>query len=317
MKTKLKQFRAKAGMSQVEVAKTVGVTQPNYQRWESGSAPIPDAKLKTLAKVLKTTPDAILGRHPPIEASLYDPKASDELSYYGEVAIHFCGGGASLLLSITESELNRLHSALQEDVAFVTVSSLSNQTVSIRTKAIADLYFSSEAYDDYGPEHGTYEDHLDVQMPDTRDWEIVEALSDESEDLEDFSPADVKRVRERIMITEEQYKMLLADGRIKSDDLEKERAKNQEKTDRIIRLATHIVYQLSNGKKRCVWINDEYAIYNAFYDLTEFDGGDPADNMIRVAAEGGHRTIFINKSALDYVSIPTHRYEAGAAETLG
>jgi transcriptional regulator with XRE-family HTH domain len=321
MKTRLKQFRVKAGMSQVKIAKAVGVTQPNYQRWESGSAPIPDAKLKELARVLNTTPDAILGRHPPIEAGFYDPDASDELRYYGEVAIHFCGGGASLLLSITESELSRLHSALQGDAAFVTVNSLANQTVSIRTKAIADLYFSSEAYDDYGPEHGTYADHTNVQMPDARDWEIVEALRDESDDLEDFNPDDVKRVQERIMITDEQYKRLVADGLIKSEDLERERAKNQEETDQIFRLATDVVYQLSNGKMRNVWVDDERAIYNAFYDLTEFDGGSPADDMIRVAAEGGHRIVFINKGALDYVSIPTHRYEKGAtdaaAEDLG
>ncbi|WP_374653489.1 hypothetical protein [Dongia sp.] len=100
------------------------------------------------------------------------------------MTIHFCGGGASLLLSITQSELNRLHGALQHDVAFVAVNSLSNQTVSIRTKAIADLYFSSEAYDDYGPEHVTYTDHTDLQMPDARDWEIVEALAGGSHFLE-------------------------------------------------------------------------------------------------------------------------------------
>ena len=38
-------------------------------------------------------------------------------------------------------------------------------------------YFSSEAYDDYGPEHDTYADHVSLQMPDPRDWEIVEALA--------------------------------------------------------------------------------------------------------------------------------------------
>ena len=48
--------------------------------------------------------------------------------------------------------------------------------MAIRTKAIADLYFSSEAYDTYGPEHDTYTDHASLQMPDSRDWEIVAAL---------------------------------------------------------------------------------------------------------------------------------------------
>jgi|SRR6516162_8538410 len=72
--------------------------------------------------------------------------------------------------------------------------------MAIRTKAIADLYFSSEAYDTYGPEHDTYADHVEVQIPDTRDWEIVEALEHDI-GLEDFDRADVQRVQQMIMIT--------------------------------------------------------------------------------------------------------------------
>jgi hypothetical protein len=36
--------------------------------------------------------------------------------------------------------------------------------------------------------------------------------------------------------------------------------------------------------------------------------------MIRLKAEGRHRIIFINKSALDYVAIPTHKYKEGRIE---
>jgi hypothetical protein len=36
--------------------------------------------------------------------------------------------------------------------------------------------------------------------------------------------------------------------------------------------------------------------------------------MILLTAEGSHRIAFINKDALDYVSIPTHHYEAGRVE---
>jgi DNA-binding XRE family transcriptional regulator len=50
MKTKLKQFRVNAGMTQAKVAAAVGVAQPNYHRWEVGAAPIPKPKLKKLAK---------------------------------------------------------------------------------------------------------------------------------------------------------------------------------------------------------------------------------------------------------------------------
>ena len=111
-------------MTQAKLAEKVGVTQPNYQRWESGSAPIPEEKLKKLAKVLRTSPEAVLGRHPPKEARFYDDSAGDDLNYYGEVAIHFCGGGAPLLLSISEEAFSSLHHDLQLNPAFVTVKSL-------------------------------------------------------------------------------------------------------------------------------------------------------------------------------------------------
>jgi transcriptional regulator with XRE-family HTH domain len=314
MKTKLKQFRVRAGLTQAKLAKKVGVTQPNYQRWESGSAPIPDEKLRKLAKILETSPEVLLGRHPPIEARFYDDSAGDDLNYYGEVAIHFCGGGAPLLLSISEGAFSKLHHDLQLNSEFVTVKSLANQTVAIRTKAIADLYFSSEAYDTYGPEHDTYTDHASLQMPDSRDWEIVEALN-HGIGVEDFDPADVQRVQRMIMITDEQYEQLVRDGKIKPEDLESERKKNQEETDGIFQLASTTIYQLSTGRRRDVYIDDEKNLYNAFYELIEFDGDQPADDMILLPAEGRHRTIFISKSALDYISIPTHQYEAGSVES--
>jgi transcriptional regulator with XRE-family HTH domain len=313
MKTKLKQFRVRAGMTQAKLAKRVGVTQPNYQRWESGSVPVPEEKLKKLAKALETTPEALLGRHPPIEARFYDDSAGDDLNYYGEVAIHFCGGGAPLLLSISEKAFSSLHGNLQLNQAFVSVKSLANQTVTIRTKAIADLYFSSEAYDTYGPEHDTYTDHASLQMPDSRDWEIVEALEHDI-GLEDFDRADVERVQRMIMITDEQYAELVADGHIKPEDLENERKKNQKETDRIFKLASTTTYQLSTGQRRDVYVDNAENLYDAFYELIEFDGGEPADDMIRLPAEGRHRIVFISKSALDYVSIPTHKYEAGSVE---
>ena len=313
MKTKLKQFRVRAGLTQAELAKKVGITQPNYQRWEVGAATVPEEKLNKLAKVLKTSSEALLGKHPPIEARLYNDTAGDHLNYYGEVVIHFCGGGAPLLLSISEEAFSNLHHDLQLNAAFVTVKSLANQTVAIRTKAIADLYFSSEAYDDYGPEHDRYDRHALLEIPDPRDWEIVEALEDHI-GLEDFDPIDVQRVQSMIMITDEEYAQLVAEGRIKPEDLEKERENNQKKTDRIFKLASRTTYQLSTGQQRDVYVDDDEDLYNAFYELTEFDRGEPDDDVILLSAEGRHRIVFINKAALDYVSIPTHKHEAGAVE---
>ena len=311
MRNKLKQFRIGVGMTQAETAEAVGVSQPNYQRWETGAAPIPEDKLNRLAKSLKTTPAAILGKHPPIRAGFYDDSVGEDLNYYGEVAIHYCGGGAPLLLSISEGAFHRLYEQLQQDATFVTVESLVNQTVAIRTKAIADLYFSSEAYDDCGPERD-YPDHIDIQMPDPRDWEIVEAL--ECSDADEFDSVDVERVTKMIMTTDEQYAELVSSGRIKPEELESVRERNQRKTDRIFELATHTTYQLSTGQRRRVYVDGPETLFDAFHELTDFQGGDPADNMILLAAEGWHRTVFINKGALDYVMIPTHQYLEGRTE---
>jgi transcriptional regulator with XRE-family HTH domain len=304
----------RAGLTQAKLARRVGVTQPNYQRWEAGAASVPKGQLKKLAKVMGTTPEALLGRHPPREARLYDDSGGDDLDYYGEVAIHFIGGGPPLVLSISEELFASLYHDLQIANHFVSTKSFSNQTVVIRVRAISDLYFSSEAYDDYGPEHDTYDGPISLQLPDSRDWEIIEALQHEL-DLDDFNPSDVQRVREMIMITDEQYSQLIADGRIKPESLETEREKNTGETEKIFSLATYVTYQLSNGRRRDVYFDTDDEIYNAFSELVEFGGGEPSDDMILLRAEGRHRAIFINKSALDYVSIPTHRYEAGDLET--
>src|ERR1700731_754474 len=72
MTNRLKFFRVKNAKTQTEAAKAAGVTQPTYQRWETGKAPIPENYLKKLAKFFKTTGPELLGRHPPKEAAFYD-----------------------------------------------------------------------------------------------------------------------------------------------------------------------------------------------------------------------------------------------------
>jgi len=313
MTNKLKQYRVRAGLTQTQLAKSVGVSQPNYQRWESGNVQVPAGKLKKLAKVLNANADALLGKHPPVETRLYDKSVGEDLSYYGEVAVHFKGGGKPLLLSISDGAFSRMHRELQQENTFLAVESLANQTVIIRARSISDLYFSSEAHDDYGPEHGKYSGHVQLQMPDDRDWEIVEALAYDGIDLEDFEKEDVERVSSRIMITDEQYDELVADGKIKPEDLEGEKKKNQKVTNRIFDLATKVKYQFSSGKRRCVDVLDEESLFETFCELTDF-GEDVDDHLIRLPIEGWHRIAFINKDALDYVMLPTHRFNKGRTE---
>lgn len=143
---------------------------------------------------------------------------------------------------------------------------------------------------------------------------IVERLASDEVGIEDFDPTDVERVRNMIMITDEQYEKLLADGYIKSEDVDSERAKNQAETGRILDLARMTTYQLSNSQRRRVEVYYPEDLYNALYEVVDSDGGIAADDMIRLEIEGRHRIIFVSKSALDYVAIPTHKLKQGRVE---
>src|SRR6266699_6598928 len=68
------------------------------------------------------------------------------------------------------------------------------------------------------------------------------------------------------------------------------------------------------------WMISRRYVFEAFYPLVDFGDMHEDDEMILFKNSGYHRTIFINPHALDYVSLPTHKFEAGslemAAETL-
>jgi len=316
MANRLKHFRVAAGMTQTKVAKAVGITQSTYQRWEVGSIDIPDAQLVKLAKLLKSTSEALLGRHAPIRAALYDDSAPQHLQYYGEVAVHFQSGCEPLLLSISEEARDHLFQSLHLNRRFVTVKDLGNRTVAIRTSAISDLYLSSEAYDDYGPEHhdAGYKEGTPLQFPDPRDWEIIECLACDDVGIDDFAELDVKRIEEAVTITEQQYATLIADGYIKPENLEAEKTKNAAVTEEIFEMATSVVYQLSNGKRRRVSVMF-CNLYEAFGDLVE-DGGENFDKDSSILLQNGyHRSVFINPDAVDYISIPTHLLDKSIDES--
>lgn len=320
---RLKHFRIRNAETQTQAAKAVGVTQPTYQRWEAGKAEIPKSHLAKLANHFKITELELLGRHPPKEASFYDDEAPLDLQYYGECAVHFCGGGEPLVLSISEAVYAQAYLELQSSKRFIVIKDLGNRTVAIRHKAIAEFYFSSDAYDTYGPDHDAYKLATPIQMPDTRDWVIVEAIRDEkiggNDYTSDLSKDDVERVQHRIMITDVQFDELVAKGAIKPEDLVAEKAARAAETDEIMALAHTVTVQFSNGKRREIAYVDcnlfeciEPLIY-IHYPYSEND--DEGPNMIRLPYEGYHRTAFFNPDVVDYISFPTHKIEKDEVES--
>ena len=139
-------------MTQTQVADAMTVSLPNYRRWESGASKVPTGKINKLAKILHATKEAILGLPKRFDLMGIDESVGDENKYYGEVAFHFENKDGSVLLPISNAECNRLHEFLQKDVFYITVESLDNRLLFIRRSALNDVFFSSEAYDDFGPE---------------------------------------------------------------------------------------------------------------------------------------------------------------------
>ncbi|MCW9057286.1 MAG: helix-turn-helix domain-containing protein [Gammaproteobacteria bacterium] len=311
MKTRstLKRKRLGAGMTQAEVAEAMGVSQPNYQRWESGSAPIPSAKVKKLARILKTTADEILGKKPAFDLLGIDDNVGDARKYFGETAIHFASGGA-LLLPISEEVRSSLHHQFQSESAFIIAESLDNRLVYIRREAVTDVYFSSEAYDTYGPEE--YTDHMGV-LPDDDFWQIVEHMNFPDSLEEEVDEARIDEVLRQVCLTAEDLDKLVASGDISAEDREKVKKEAAEKTQKFFDRATSISWQLSSGKVRCESAVESSVVFEAF-SLIETDPDD-IDDVIYLPVEGYHRTVMIRKPEIQYIWVPKHMYNEGAMES--
>jgi Predicted transcriptional regulators len=300
----LKRFRIEAGLTQAEVAKNVHVSQPTYQRWEAGAQTLPDDKLQQLADVFEVPVAVLTGRHAPINLRTYDSSAPD-LSYFGEAVFHFAGGGEPLLLHISDSAAAELEADLNNRSPFIVVRSLSNQLVALRRGAITDVYLQGEACDDYGPEHDSYE-VPPVMMPDPRDWMIVECL-EHGLDLDAFNREDVQRVKQKLDVPWTDP----VDDQITRGALSL-RTVDAETVAKSWRMALSLVndctYQLSCGKLRSFSVDAGAAMYRAFDDI--FSG------MLDIEDEGditfhdpeAHKTIYIRGAAIDYVTIPHHKW---------
>ncbi|WP_321900287.1 helix-turn-helix domain-containing protein [Burkholderia cepacia] len=304
----LKKVRLAAGFTQAEVAAAMGVSQPSYQRWESGNTPVPATKVQKLARVLGTTADEILGKRAPFDLFGVQEGVPDDRTFFGEVAVHFRTKG--ILLPISEAARDSLYRQLFEGRKFLVVESLDNRVIFIRREAVEDIYFSSEAYDTYGPED--YGDHLGI-LPDDDFWTLIE----QAEFIEPIEgELDAERISEvlgNVYLTDDVLEELIKSGKVDERDREKVKAEANERSQELSERATTISWQLSSGKNRREYAGEVGAVYSALQALTSDCDVEP---MICLPLEGYHRTIFIASDGIDYLYVPKHKYrEAELTET--
>ena len=305
----LKALRLAAGKTQAEVARLLRVTQPTYQRWESGGTPVPKGKVKKLAKVLSTSEDVVEGKPEPFDLFGIDKAIPDERTYFGEVAFHFSGPGAPILIPISEGARASLLRQVAGGSPFLFIESLDNRTLFVRSAAIGDIYVSSEAYDTFGPQPDAYVDHLGV-FPDDAYWRIIEHFECPECLADEYSHDAIENVVSGIAWSDLVADQMIARGELTAAD--RERAIRN--ADELYTRATCVTWQLSSGDRRDERADEDASIFDAFVDLR--DHADDLNGLIFFPAEGYHRSIAINPSAVDFIWVPTHRFKNGELDEL-
>lgn len=306
----LKRARLLAHMTQTSVAGQLGTSQSTYQRWEAGTLQIPEKKVPQIAKLFGTSNAAVLGTPQPFDLFGIDKSIGGDRTYYGEVAIHFKSGGTPLLLPITEAVHGDLYSSLQQDEPFVKVESLDNRMVFVRRDAVSDIYFSSDAYDDYGPEPDRYDEVLGI-FPDDDFWRVAEVFDVLSDTEDEFDPEILADALAKLTLTDAELDGLVADGSVKPDDRQKVRAEVEARTEWFIARACNVTWQMGSCRRE-VLAPDAGQLFERFGWLEE----DPSahERPIFLITDGYHRTIVVNPTALDYICIPAHKFREGEIE---
>lgn len=140
MQNDLRQLRLKAGLTQKQIAEALGVPLSTYRRWETGSSEAPKDISAKLMAIMGTPVGNVLEGSPPREPDITDDEWED-ISFYGHMVVHFQGVGQPLILSLDIDEYARTYRLLQEQRKFITISSTHNETVIVRTAAVADVFF--------------------------------------------------------------------------------------------------------------------------------------------------------------------------------
>lgn len=171
----------------------------------------------------------------------------------------------------------------------IVAESLDNRTVLVRRSAVADVYFSSEAFDDYGPKSDIYYGYLGV-YPDEGFWRIVEFADDPEAVTDEFHEDFVSSV--------------LSELEAMSPDVR----------GSFLDRATSIEWQLTSGEVRAAVVDSDEEVADAF-DV--FGLGDPHVDILEdrdffhVNVEGCHRSVFINARSVEWIAVPTHRLKRG------
>lgn len=301
MNQTLKCLRAHAGFSAQYLADAVGVPLDTVLQCEEGSLPVPEEYSTAVANLLQTTKQALQGNVKLLNnAGLAALHGSN--THYGYAAFHFLSGGSPLVVSVSHAEHKNILAALGTRQSFLKVISLHNQSIYIRCSALADVYVSHSTCDTLGPEQDIYRSPM-APMPSPIFWKVVGDLHGALIEQE-YGEGHLRRLLEP---KESDIANDIERGDIDEGDRADAFKRAMEDAAEIFENATCLKWQMGT-QRRCEEIDSSTRMYPSLRQLenTEFDDLNILQ-LIYFTVDEGHRSIFINASALDYISVPLHR----------
>lgn len=310
--TQLKKLRLLASLTQADVARKLKISQPTYQRWESGALPIAHAKRKSLAKLFSVKEGQLDDISEAFDYLGIDTSSPEERRYYGEVAVHF-RQGPPILSPISFAERTRILAMIDSRSEVVTFRSLDNWTVVLCARNVLDIFVSSDACDEYGPEADKYSTHLGV-YPDPAFWEIVE-YAEVPEAIEGVPAERVKGVLAGLEFDEDVFQQAISNGQATEADRAAIQSGIAKDAPAFAQRASMLTWQFANGTLRNEYVesDEELAATLAAFAFLSHEEWE----MIHLQIEGWHRSICINAGELSYIAFPTHRVDRGKLGRLG
>lgn len=331
----LKSLRTALNLSQASVAEKIGVSQPNYQRWESGTAPIPEDKLAKVAKVLRTTKDALVAKTRYAHPSLNNEDGDEEDSvYWGEAVIHFTSGSAPVVFSISSAEHRRLLDVLQSPgPAFIEATGLCNEHYVIRREAIAEMYLADESADRYGPEGVNYPGFFVIPIRESRVWDALSCYAEDN--LDDVPQGDLAHALSYFMPPEQIAGLLgtstppgdvvegmrtddslrevaLASLGIVTSGVTRDTPSLEQRKSFLLDRATTTVVRLRDGSERRFALDESEHLEGLLLDLMDLSPEDPGFISISLPDDG--QDVFFAATSIDFVRFPALRLERAINE---
>ena len=133
----------------------------------------------------------------------------------------------------------------------------------------------------------------------------------------EFDKNEINEAVKKLLFDDSELDELIANGSIKPEERSAVKKAAEDTVELYLARARDITWQIPGLRSRCISVYESRDLYEAFYDL-QWSG---EQEMVRLASEEYYYEVFLNTSAIDYITAPAHKFHEGelqsATEEMG